>query len=65
MRRQNGVALTRDFIRKKRDAVRNFMKGKNSKAAQSKPADSIDNSFVKELEESGFIDASTAETREV
>lgn len=116
---QNGVALTRDFIRKKRDTVRNFMKAvvegihytltnrkgsqrilqkyltikdekaieesynevvlrltrrvpyptesgiqiflnqlktKNAKAAQSKPGDFIDNSFLKELEESGFVD---------
>ncbi len=116
---QNGVAVTRDFIRKRRDTVRRFMKAfvegihynltnpkgaqkilqkylavkdektiqesyneivvkltrrvpyptekgiqiflnqlksKNAKAAQAKPADFIDNSFLKELEESGYID---------
>jgi hypothetical protein len=32
------------------------LKAKNPKAAQAKPTDFIDNSFLKELEESGYID---------
>jgi hypothetical protein len=32
------------------------LKGKNPKAAQAKPSDFTDVSFLKELESSGFID---------
>ncbi len=34
----------------------NQLKAKNPKAAQARPGDFIDNSFLKELEESGYID---------
>src|SRR6266576_849652 len=62
---QNGVAVTRDYIKKKPDTIRRFMRAyveaihynlTNPKAAQAKPSDFTDVSFLKELESSGFID---------